>query len=83
MPYMTDDLVYLSCPKCGRGIPEAFTRGSPPMMYTHRRGRGHANCRLVVSVALRGDDHRIEVVPRDVRMEDVVLMRLREWKAAA
>lgn len=83
---LTDELIEnLECPSCRQVMHTTFCRTSGPVMELHspRGGRNRSlgkSCRLVVTPALRGDDHRVEVVPDNVRIETVLKNRRQEWK---
>lgn len=80
------ETVRLACPLCGRRFTVGRTRGpDKEIHYPGGKGRRTTPCRLVVTPdPLAGDFdlvHHIERVDDDIRVEDVVELRRREWEA--
>lgn len=72
-------LVYLDCPHCKDRIRTPFTRGGPPTVYIHFKSN-RASCRLVVQIAATGSEHRLDVVPDRVSLENALMARLQMWE---
>lgn len=76
--------VYLDCKRCGRPIPEPFTRLSGPVYRRHDPGPNNASCHLVVTPDPEGEDHRQVVVaapqdPKTPTIEDVLDEEVERW----
>ncbi len=66
---------YVRCPACAQIVREPFSRTSGPVVYIHRSR--YCGQSLIVTPARQGSQHRVEMIPSGMTLEQALERALR------